>query len=126
MQARRTEVSKRALEGLTLIEIMIVVIIIAMIGAAAGVAILPQLEKARIKSTETDVKTIRGNAELWKAQNVGKKCPTIQDLIDDGIQSKGKTTDAWENDYEIECEGNDVFVVSAGPDGEFGTDDDIE
>ncbi len=119
--------TKRSLEGLTLIEIMIVVFIVAMLGTAVGVAVLPQLEKARIEGTRADAQTIRANVELWKAGHPGKKCPTVQDLIDDGIQAKGKrTTDAWDTEFEIECEGNDVYVVSAGPDGEFGTDDDIE
>ena len=39
-------------EGMTLIEIMIVIIIIAMIASGVAVALLPQLERARIRTTE--------------------------------------------------------------------------
>ena len=32
---------------------------------------------------------------------------------------------AWDNDFRIECQGDDVTVHSAGPDGSPGTEDDI-
>ena len=45
---------RRHREGMTLIEIMIVITIFAMIAGGVAVALLPQLEKARIKTTKTD------------------------------------------------------------------------
>ncbi len=33
--------------------------------------------------------------------------------------------DPWKRAYSIRVDGEDVLVRSAGPDGEFGTDDDI-
>ena len=38
---------------MTLVEIMIVVIIMAMIATAVGMAVLPQLERARVEQTRT-------------------------------------------------------------------------
>ncbi|UCF48910.1 MAG: prepilin-type N-terminal cleavage/methylation domain-containing protein, partial [Myxococcales bacterium] len=45
---------RRRPEGMTLIEIMIVITIFAMIAGGVAVALLPRLEEARIKSTKTD------------------------------------------------------------------------
>ena len=45
---------QRRQEGMTLIEIMIVVAILAMIAGGVAVALLPQLEKAQIKTTATE------------------------------------------------------------------------
>ena len=43
---------------MTLIEIMIVMVIMALVAAGAGFAIVPQLQKAKIKSTQQDGKAI--------------------------------------------------------------------
>ncbi len=34
-------------------------------------------------------------------------------------------TDAWGNPYRLQSQGNTFRVISAGTDGEFGTDDDL-
>ena len=34
-------------------------------------------------------------------------------------------TDPWGTAFKIECTGGEVTVKSAGPDGQFGGDDDI-
>jgi prepilin-type N-terminal cleavage/methylation domain-containing protein len=48
---------RRTREGMTLVEIMIVVIIMAMIAAAVGVAVLPRLNDARIQQARTDAQS---------------------------------------------------------------------
>lgn len=115
------------LEGMTLIEIMIVVIIMALIATAVGVAVLPQLDKARIKSTRTDAQTIRSAVTLYLADHPSERCPTIDDLISDAALDRSKrTTDAWEREFQVQCDGSNVDVLSAGPDGQFGSEDDIQ
>ena len=42
------------------------------------------------------------------------------------LDSSRRTTDAWDRDFLIECEGDDIIVISAGPDTEMGTEDDIQ
>ena len=60
----------------------------------------------------------------------------IDAYIDDLIQenSEGESAleggenaklDPWDNEYKLEIKGKKVIVISAGPDGEFGNDDDI-
>lgn len=125
---RRTRArdAHRRRQGMTLVEIMIVVIIMALIATAVGVAVLPQLEKARIKSTRTDAQSIRSAVTMYLADNPGGSCPGIDDLIEDGtLDSSKRTKDAWEHDFQIECDGMNTNVVSSGPDGQFGSEDDV-
>jgi general secretion pathway protein G len=110
---------------MTLIEIMIVMVIMALIAAGAGFAIVPALGKAKIKSTQQDAKAIGAAAELYMAEN--KDCPTVQKLIDSRIlNKKNHTKDAWDNEFNISCEDDGPVVRSSGPDGQMGNDDDIE
>lgn len=122
LQQRR----RRHQQGFTLIEIMIVVFIIAMIAGGVSFALLPQLEKARIKTTRTDAQALRSAVTLYLADNP-RKCPTVEDLVTESYLDKTKrSVDAWEGEFRIECEAGDVMVMSAGPDGQYGTEDDIQ
>lgn len=113
--------------GMTLVEIMIVVIIMALIATAVGVAVMPRLQKAREDSTKTDAQSIRSAVILHLGENPGGNCPTMDSLVEGGyIDSSKRTEDAWNNEFTIECDGDSVSVVSAGPDGQMGTEDDIQ
>jgi len=115
----------RRVEGMTLIEIMVVMVIMALVATAAGFAIIPQITKAKIKSTSGDAKAVASAVELYRSENDG--CPTIQDLITDKIlDKKTNTKDAWDNDFAIECDEDGATVRSAGPDEQMGTEDDIQ
>lgn len=123
--SRGARLRTQSMEGMTLVEIMVVVIIIVLIATAVGVAVMPQFEKARIKSTITDATTIRSAVQLYRLDN--NDCPTVEDLVEsDTLDRTTRTTDAWENEFTIECDGNDIYVVSAGPDGQMGSEDDID
>ena len=112
-------------EGMTLIEIMIVITIFAMIAGGVAVALLPQLEEARIKSTKTDAQALRSAVMLYVADNP-RGCPTVEDLVNERYLDRTKrTADAWDTDFQISCEDGDIAVLSAGPDLEFNTEDDI-
>ena len=115
---------RRRQEGMTLVEIMIVVVIMAMIATAVGFAVVPQLEKTKVKTTTTDAAKISQAVEMYLMEH--NDCPTTQDLVDDRIlKANASTTDAWGEEFQIECEGDMISVVSAGSDNQFGTDDDI-
>jgi len=117
---------RRRREGMTLIEIMIVVLIIALIGGGVAVALLPQLEKARIKTTKTDAQSLRSAVMLYIADNP-RACPTVEDLVSERyLDSSRRTADAWDVPFQITCESGEITVLSAGPDLEFNTEDDIQ
>jgi general secretion pathway protein G len=122
-QLRRTR--QKAQAGMTLIEIMIVMVIMALVATAAGFAIIPQLNKAKVKQTSTDAKAIASAAELYMAEN--DECPSTDQLVQAKILAKDKNTkDAWGNDFSIECDEDGATVRSAGPDEQMGSEDDIE
>jgi len=126
-QTRRVmrRLARRAVEGMTLVEIMVVVIIMALIATAVGVAVLPQLEKARVKTAMSDASAISSAATIWITDHAGE-CPTVADLKESGdLPQNREAKDPWDGEYVIECEGNDISVKSGGPDKQMGTEDDI-
>jgi general secretion pathway protein G len=115
----------RLTEGMTLIEIMIVITIFAMIAGGVAVALLPQLEKARIKTTQTDAQGLRSAVMLYLADNP-RGCPTVEDLVSERyLDGSRRTADAWDTAFQISCEDGEIMVMSAGPDLEFSTEDDL-
>ncbi len=126
MAMRRAQKARARRAGMTLIEIMIVVVIMALVATGVGIAVIPQLQKAKIKDTEAAVETVRSAVTLYVATN-NAECATMDELLEDKAIDKNKaTTDAWDHDFKIECDGTDINVTSAGPDGEFGNEDDIQ
>jgi len=106
---------------MTLIEIMIVVIIMAMIATGVAVAVMPQLEKSRINTARSDVAAIRTAVQLYLAENPSG-CPSVEDLKQRRLLDQAKrTTDPWTRDFVIKCHaGDDPEVYSLGPDGQEG------
>ena len=116
---------QRHTEGMTLIEIMIVITIFAMIAGGVAVALLPQLEKARIKTTQTDAQGLRSAVMLYVADNP-RGCPTVEDLVSERyLDGTRRTADACDTPCQIGCEDGEISVISAGPDLEFSTEDDL-
>ncbi len=124
--ALRSRRARLARQGMTLIEIMIVVVIMALLATGVGIAVLPQLEKAKIQDTKAGVQAVRSAVQLYMVSN-NAECATIDQLIEDKqLDAKKATKDAWDREFQIECSGTEVTVISAGPDGEFGGEDDIK
>ena len=124
----RARAVRRALarQGMTLIEIMIVVVIMALVATGVGIAVIPQLQKAKIQQTKGAVQTVRSAVALYRATN-NADCATMDQLLQDkAIDKSTSTKDSWDNDFRIECDGTDINVTSAGPDKEFETEDDIK
>ncbi len=119
-------IRRAAKRGVTLIEVMIVVVILGLIAGSVAVAVLPRLTKAQIETTRTSAKSLRTAAETWKGENGGTDCPTVQVLVQSKmIDSASKLSDAWDNPFKITCEDDEIYVFSAGPDKREGTKDDI-
>lgn len=114
----------KARAGLTLIEIMIVIAIIAMIGGGVTFA-FQQQRKAQIKTTKTNAMMLRSLAQQYYTEH-RDSCPTVQAMIAAGeMDARSKTTDEWGKPFTIVCNGDELDVISSGPDGQAGTADDI-
>jgi general secretion pathway protein G len=111
--------------GVTLIEVMIVVVILGLIAGGVAVAVLPKLGQAQKDTTRTSAMELRRAAESWRA-NHATDCPTPRKLQEDkSIDTASKITDAWDSEFKIICEEDETIVVSYGPDKKEGTADDI-
>ena len=121
--ARRTQRRR----GVTLVEVLIVVAIMALIAGGVSFMILPKYRQAQIDTAHTTAKTIRQAATLWRGLKGGAdECPTVSLLIEEKeIDPSSTTEDPWGQPFVISCTPDDVTVASPGPDGKDGTKDDI-
>lgn len=111
--------------GVTLVEVLIVLAIMALIAGSAVFLVFPQLAKARVDTAVLSAGTIRKAAELHVTID-GAGCPTVDDLVNARKLEKGKTNDPWGTPFKILCkEGDEIRVLSAGKDKKEGTADDI-
>jgi len=118
---------RRALQrGVTLVEVLIVVAIIAMVAGGVTMFALPRYKEAQIKTARTNALMIRQAVMDWQRVNSESSCPTVAQLVQEKhIDSASKTDDPWGSQYALSCTDDDVFVKSAGPDKKAGTQDDI-
>lgn len=108
--------------GFTIMEIMIVLLIITILATGVTVAVIPQLNKAKIRTTCVRRAAVLSVAEMYYAES--GECPTIDDLKD---SLKGDPVDAWDQEFKIECSSDDeIMVISSGKDKNFGTEDDLD
>jgi len=124
---------RRAQRGMTLIEIMVVVVILGLIGTAVAVNVVGRLSEAKIRQAETDVRNIASQGvDAYKVMR--NRYPTTEEGLSVLIQEKflkpnttdGKLKDPWNREYIYLYPGQahpDAFdVKSYGADGQPGGD----
>ena len=122
-----------ARRGFTLVELLVVVAILGILGAIGVQGVTGHIEKTRKTAAKTGVDTISGAITNYMIDKKKSTPPSdLKVLIDDSGDDEaflkggeGALVDPWDNDYKLETKGKKFVVISAGPDGEFGTDDDI-
>ena len=117
---------RHTMAGVTLVEVLIVVAIMALIAGGASFLIVPRWKDAQVKTATTTARNIRSVSIQFVALKSGGDCPTVQTLIAaKELDSSGDTEDPWGQPYDIICDGDDITVTSPGPDKKPGTEDDI-
>ncbi|MEO8177435.1 MAG: type II secretion system protein [Deltaproteobacteria bacterium] len=118
--------ARRRQAGVTLVEVLIVVAIMAMLGGSVGFYALQQYKKAEASTALEDARNLRKAVELWQVQNAESTCPTLNELVaDKQINSDSHQVDPWGQEWSITCSDDEIFVQSSGPDRKPGTPDDI-
>ncbi|HEX8706507.1 MAG TPA: type II secretion system protein GspG [Myxococcaceae bacterium] len=117
---------RRRSRGMTLIEIMVVITILGLIAAAVGVAVIPQLNQARVDRARLDIKNIQNALKLYytKKGSYPDTATGLRGLVEmQALESIPR--DPWNNEYSYLKEGNTPVVISYGADGTSGGGDDI-
>ncbi len=126
----------RRARGFTLIEIMVVVVIIAILGALVGPRLLGRTDEARVVAARQDIATIMQALKLYRLDN--HRYPTTEQglraLVErptagpaapgwkDGGYLDRMPTDPWGNGYQYLNPGvrGEIDVFSLGADGQPG------
>lgn len=128
----RSRTARRASErGMTLIEIMVVIVIMALIATAVGVNVIGQQKEANVRKAKTDVANIASQGvDAYKVMR--GRYPTteegLQILVQEGFlkpnSEGGKLLDPWKQEYLYLFPGQahpDAYdVKSYGADGQAG------
>ena len=146
--------NRRNRKGLTLLELMIVLIILVGLMAMVGPRLLGSQEKADINTTKVQIGSLEKALKMYKVNM--KRFPSTEDGLelltsppeDERLAKKWEgpyidgdlPLDPWGNAFEYEYDSEDTGaagstdnesvpefprISSAGPDGQSGTDDDI-
>jgi len=121
--------SRAVSAGVSLLEIMVVITIMAMIMGAVSVGVMSYLDRAKTKQAGMDIKTVANALDLYKSE-FGKYPDGLDSLVKEKILKEKKVPkDPWGNEYVYINPGSnnsDAFdLYSFGKDGREGGGDDI-
>lgn len=136
MLVRKDKKQTRLQRGVSFLEIMIVVVIMASIAALAAPALFKQLDNSKVKNTKNNIirlRAILGNYRLHSgrypttAQGLESliRKPTVGESKSwNGpyLTSKKTPKDDWQRDFIYRSDGKEYVLISLGADGEEGGD----
>ena len=116
-------------KGMTLIEIMIVLVIMASVMTLVGVNVFGALDTGNEKTTSIQLQQFKSAVESYKL-NYRKMPNSLDDLIHTPdnrslIDAESVPKDGWDNEFTFEKNGNKIKIYSNGADGMPNTEDDI-
>jgi len=113
---------KAAARGMTLIEIMVVLVILGLIAGAIGYNVFNQLKEAQIRTATLDLKSISNGVDLFHVET-GQWPDSLNTLVPKYIKDLHK--DPWGSEYSYLRTGEGYDCYSYGPDKAQGGGDDI-
>jgi len=131
---KATRLLARAHRGMTLLEIMIVLAILALVmGLVVGPRVMRMFSKSKDDIAALTVKKYAYEAfGEWSQAHPDKACPDKLEDLSQYMDSKD-VKDPWGNPYKMFCGQNlpagakgGLAVMSSGPDGKDGTEDDVK
>ena len=128
-------------DGLTLIEVLLVLVILVILGSLVGLTVnraqkqaLRDAARAQILAFDSPLELYHQNIRSYPTSSQGLQAIVVApgDLKNperwNGSYLQGNTIplDPWDNEYQYELMDTENYrITSAGPDGQMGTDDDI-
>lgn len=119
---------RRRARGMTLIEIIVVITILSLLMAAVGVAVIPQLEQAKVDRAKMDIGNIQNALKTYYAKkgNYPDTGLGLKALVDTQILER-LPLDPWDTEYVYMKEGSTPVIISYGKDkAPGGTDTDAD
>ncbi len=126
----RLEASKRAslanTRGMTLIEIMIVITIMASIMGVVGFYVVGALDDANKEEAKIQMGNLKQSLDMYYTRSDPHEYPdNLDQLVDKNIM-KEVPVDPWGESYVYRRDGRTEYTLkSKGPDTSEGTEDDI-
>ena len=122
-----------AQRGMTLLEIMIVLAILALVmGLVVGPRVMRMFGESKVDIAKATVKKYAFEAyPSWAAAHPDKSCPEKLEDLNEYMNNKD-AKDPWGGQYKMLCGANlpagakGIAVQSPGEDGKEGTGDDIK
>lgn len=137
----KNKTQRRVRAGFSMVELMAVIIILGLLGAVVANSVLGKVEKAKVTTTRTNLKTLHSAVQSFRMDN--HRYPTedeglfalieapmdVQNFPEESyLEYTEIPLDAWGQEFifELYPESGKPFVIrSLGPDGELDTDDDL-
>jgi len=120
----------RAARGMTLLEIMVVIAIIAIVGTSVGFGVMGFKKKADVKTTGLAVNKM--SSVIQNMMLDSNECPHSLAELAEGASAplrQKDMKDVWGQEWVYNCPGQkpgrDFDICSKGPDKREGTEDDI-
>ena len=138
---RTTKMRRLSLQkGFTLLEIIVVVTIIAIIGAMVAPNVIDKFSGVQVDTARTEIKRIRSTLGFYKLENFN--LPSTEQGLEALVtkpsgspepsarwkqQLESVPVDPWGNPYQYAKDENTYVlqITSAGPDGQPGNSDDV-
>ena len=133
MKRKLGNVVRNSQRGMTLLEIMIVLAILALVmGLVVGPRVMRMFGESKVDIAKLTVQKFANEAfPQWARSHPDKACPEkIEDLSE--YMDKKDTKDPWGNQYKMMCPPNlpagakGIAIMSPGEDAKEGTEDDIK
>jgi len=127
-------------KGFSLVEILVALTLLGIAGTFVAGKIFDQLAEGQIQSTEIQINNLMANLKEFrrKCNFYPPESDGLQALLqkpsgrdcknyppDGFIDAEEVPLDPWETEFSYKLNGKKPVIISAGPDQEFETEDDI-